>query len=174
MEQPTVDPEELRRQLTRSVRRVCPPWLADRSEDIVQNAVIRVLESRPRASAEHPSHPPASYLWRVAYSATVDEIRRVRRRQEVGMETPGLEQAAPPERREPWTAVASAELQAALNGCLDRLNEDRRLIVGFHLLGHDLSECEALSGWQPKKVRNLLYRGLAAVRACLARKGFAP
>ena len=84
-----VDPAELRRQHTRSVRRVCPPWLADRSEDLVQNAVIRVLESRPRSAGEHPSGPPASDLWRVAYRATVDESRRVRRRQEVAMETPG-------------------------------------------------------------------------------------
>jgi DNA-directed RNA polymerase specialized sigma24 family protein len=81
--QPTrpLDLERMRSHLTRSVDRVCPPWLAAFKDDIVQNAMIRVLQILEKD--EHNLSPPASYVWKVAYSATVDQIRRIRRRKEV-------------------------------------------------------------------------------------------
>lgn len=164
------DFEAIRRQLTISVRRVCPSWLADRSEDIVQNALVRVLESLRKT--EHERHPPASFLWKVAYSATIDEIRRVRRRRETTVEMPELERKGPVDAEGPLRSRVSDELADALEGCLRRLRENRRLMVGFYLLGHNLAESEELSGWPPKRVRNLLYRGLADLRRCLTVKGF--
>jgi DNA-directed RNA polymerase specialized sigma24 family protein len=41
-------------------RRACPRWLADQAEDIVQNAMLRVMNAR-RKSGEDPD-APASYL----------------------------------------------------------------------------------------------------------------
>ena len=69
----------------------------------------------------------------------------------------------------PWTRTARID---AVDACLRRLIDSRRLIVAFHLLGHDLAESEQLSGWGAKRVRNLLYRGLADLRHCLTAKGF--
>ena len=37
---------ELRAALRAAVVRVCPPWLADRADDLVQAATLRVLEDR--------------------------------------------------------------------------------------------------------------------------------
>jgi RNA polymerase sigma-70 factor (ECF subfamily) len=40
---------EMRAVLQRAVRRVCPRWLADRSEDLVQVAMMKVLDARGRS-----------------------------------------------------------------------------------------------------------------------------
>ncbi|MFI5007882.1 MAG: sigma factor, partial [Solirubrobacterales bacterium] len=51
--------------MQRAVRRVCPRWLADRQDDLVQMATLRVLEAR--RSAEGNPEVASSYLYRVAY-----------------------------------------------------------------------------------------------------------
>jgi RNA polymerase sigma-70 factor (ECF subfamily) len=166
----TVDFAQIRAKLVISVRRVCPRWLSDRADDIVQDAMIRVLDWQKKN--EDLEAPPSSYLWKVAYSATVDEIRRARRRRENPVEMEILEKQGPVDEQGPLQAAVSDDLAQALGGCLGRLRENRRLIVGFHLLGHTLAESEELSGWDGKKVQNLLYRGLADLRQCLSAKGF--
>ncbi|MFP3941602.1 MAG: sigma factor, partial [Thermoanaerobaculia bacterium] len=67
---------ELRRQLVRAVERTCPRWLSSEADDLVQNALIRVLEIRRRREGE--AEFSSFYLRRAAYSAVVDEIRRRR------------------------------------------------------------------------------------------------
>ena len=77
-------------------RRVCPRWLADRQDDLVQMATMRTLEAR--RSAEGNPEVATSYLYRVAYTTLIDEIRRLRRRPEVRLEDAegaGLEVPAP-------------------------------------------------------------------------------
>jgi RNA polymerase sigma-70 factor (ECF subfamily) len=165
-----VDFSEIRSILVISVRRACPRWLSDRADDIVQDAMIRLLAWQKKN--EHPGRPSSSYLWKVAYSATVDEIRRARRLRESPVEMEILEKQGPVDEQGPLQAAADDDLARALDRCLSRLRENRRLIVGFHLLGHTLAESEELSGWDGKKVQNLLYRGLADLRQCLAAKGF--
>lgn len=132
--------------------------------------MIRVMDWQKKN--EDSQGPSSSYLWKVAYSATVDEIRRARRRRENPVEMEILEKQGPVDERGPLQAAVSGDLAQALNGCLRRLKENRRLIVGFHLLGHTLAESTELSGWDAKKVQNLLYRGLADLRQCLSAKGF--
>ena len=175
--EPTLDYEieyaKIRERLVRSVRHVCPAWLRDRADDIVQNALIRVLEiSRVRESS---SPVPSSYLWKVAYSATVDEIRRLRRRPEVSWEDAERGGSEPPDPvgpAGPEADMALEELGAASEACLGALPEARRTVVGFHLLGYSAGEIAASLGRGEKSVRNLLHRGLVALRRCLAGKGF--
>jgi RNA polymerase sigma-70 factor (ECF subfamily) len=164
------DLTRIRHTLTVSVRRVCPSWLADSADDIAQEAMLRVLGSLEKT--EHSQGPSASYLWKVAYTATVDEIRRVRRRQERPLEAAELERRGPVDAAGPLREAREGELVQAVTDCLRRLRESRRLMVGFHLMGHSLAESQDLSGWDAKKVRNLLYRGLADLRRCLAARGF--
>ena len=78
------DLERLRADLARAVSRVCPPWLASRSEDLVQIAMIRVMKVQRRR--EGTVELSSSYLKKAAYSAVVDEIRRQRRSSEVPLE----------------------------------------------------------------------------------------
>lgn len=150
---------------------MCPSWLADRRDDIVQAALIRVSAI---ASREGNAPLAASYLWKAAYSATVDEIRRVRRRRESAIdELPGDALLAPdhvgPDRR-----IASREAGAAIRACLGGLIRDRRLAVTLHLQGHTIPECGRLLGWDTKRAENLAYRGLQDLRACLEEKGITP
>jgi RNA polymerase sigma-70 factor (ECF subfamily) len=165
----SVDFDLLRQQLARSVGRVCPPWLADSKEDIVQAALLRVL--KVMKSGEQNRTFPASYIWKVAYSATADEIRRVRRRQEVPLGEEIVNEMRPGVRSDPYQDQSLRELGGRIEQCLQRMQERRSLVVGFFLLGHSLAESERLTGWDGKKVRNLLYRGLSDLRSCLASKG---
>ena len=75
---------------------------------------------------------------------------------------------------DPFRDHAARELGEGIHQCLNRLSEKRRLVVGFHLFGHTLGEIETLLACNPKRVRNLLYRGLADLRRCLIAKGLQP
>ena len=172
---PPSDPAaELRSVLLRAVRRACPRWLADRAEDLAQAAVIRVLEAR----REGNDPLPASYLYKVAYTTLIDEIRRLRRRPEVpleeGADDGGVSAPAGPSPRDPAALLAAAEVGRAIEGCLAHLAEPRRLAVTLHLQGHTVPEAAALLGWEEKRTENLVYRGMAELRRCLEDKGVTP
>jgi RNA polymerase sigma-70 factor (ECF subfamily) len=164
------DYARLRSDLARAVARVCPPWLSDRRDDLVQVAMLRVMEVRKAHGAELN----ASYLSRVAYSALVDEIRRVRRRREVPLEDGTLAEPPAPAPQGPEAQASQAELVRAVSDCVARLESDRRLAVTLRLQGHSVPECAAVLGWTPKRAENLVYRGLADLRECLAAKGIRP
>lgn len=164
---------ELRAVLQRAVRRVCPRWLADRSEDLVQVAMIKVLEARGRG--EGLAGMPASYFYKVAYTTLIDEIRRLRRRPEVPLDenpadSPGLAAAS----GNPEDLAAASEVGGAIQACLLGLAEPRRLAVTLHLQGHTVAQAAAILGWDAKRTDNLVYRGLADLRRCLEAKGVTP
>jgi RNA polymerase sigma-70 factor (ECF subfamily) len=163
----------IRSTLVRAVRRICPAWLADRSDDLVQVAAMRVLSARPPGEGKSPL--PASYLYKVAYSALVDEIRRLRRRPEAPLEdeaTLGRAAAAPAP--DPEREYAATQVGRAIRDCLLGLVTPRRLAVTLHLQGHTVPQAAEVLGWDAKRTENLVYRGLADLRACLARKGVTP
>jgi RNA polymerase sigma-70 factor (ECF subfamily) len=154
------------------VARVCPSWLSAQAEDIVQAALIRVMEIAGRREGKEKVN--SSYLWKAAYSATVDEIRRQRRRSEVPLEGGGVETTLAAPSPGPEEAGRAGEIAAGLHDCLGRLVEDRRLAVVLHLQGHSGPEVARLLGWSEKRVENLIYRGLADIRRCLEGKGLRP
>jgi len=85
MEQPPPGSlEELRADLVRAVRRICPAWLADCADDLVQVALLKVMEVQRKS--EGKAALSSFYLQRVARSALIDEIRRRRRRPEVPLD----------------------------------------------------------------------------------------
>ncbi len=164
--------DDLRAQLAKSVSRICPPWLAAQRDDIVQVALMRLMQICAETERSEPY--PSSYLRKVAYSAMIDEIRRLRRNHEVELDTekehpPALDPGSNPER-----SRAGREIGAAIETCLGRLKQDRRFAVTLHLLGHSAAEIATLSTWGLKRVENLVYRGLDDLRACLMSKGLAP
>jgi RNA polymerase sigma-70 factor (ECF subfamily) len=166
----------IRGDLVRAVTRICPSWLSTRAEDLVQVALMRVLEIHRRS--EGNAQLSTSYLRKVAYSALVDEIRRWRRRKEVPLETddggidPAVEQASgipdPEERSE------GSEVGQAIRDCLRRMVSPRRSAVVLHLQGHSVPEIGSLMGWPGKKADNLVYRGMDDLRECLRAKGVEP
>jgi len=145
--------ERIRQVLIRAVERHCPPALAAHREDLVQMALLRLLE-RQRSEGSAPRG--ASYLWRVAYTVVIDEIRRFRRQQRQTEQLPGDEGGTP-----------GPEVRSELLECLGALQDRRRTAVTLHLQGFRMGEVAAALGWSEKQAENLVYRGLADLRACL-------
>jgi RNA polymerase sigma factor (sigma-70 family) len=162
---------ELEKVLGRMVRRVCPAWLSEQREDLVQNACLRIV--RKWRDAEESQPLQASYLWKVAHSVVMDEIRHNRRRPEVTLENPGIvepvSQAASPERRR-----AAGELGEAISEGVKRLSEARRWALLLYLYGFSLQDSAKMLGWNSKRVDNQRYQGLAELRAYLKERGFQP
>lgn len=164
--------EKLRRDLTRAVERVCPPRLADRRDDLVQTAMMRVMELQRREPDRSRLSP--AYLYRVAYTALVDELRDVERRREVAMEEVEAQPQQPMASGDPEKSASGSQIARAVRDCLRQLAQDRRLAVTLYLQGHTVPEAGELMGWDGKRAENLIYRGLGALRLCLSTKGFEP
>jgi RNA polymerase sigma-70 factor, ECF subfamily len=160
----TDDAERLREVLVRAVARVCPPSLAAQREDIVQNALLRVLPEMRRSSEQEPVRT-SSYLWKAAYTSMVDEIRRRTRRREVALEPEAVERPA---------SKPDPHLGLEIRDCLGRLVPPRRRAVGLYLFGFEAEESARVLGWRVKQLQNLTYRGLADLRRCLESKGIRP
>src|SRR5262245_22370215 len=70
----------LMERLTQAVRRVCPSWLSSERDDLVQTALIKILERERRTGTQQQLEK--AYLYRVAHSVMVDEIRSRKRKRE--------------------------------------------------------------------------------------------
>ena len=162
------DVARLREDLVRAVGRTCPRWLADRADDLVQTALMRVLDISARREEE--TEFSALYLRKAAYSAVVDEIRRLRRRGEVPLDQDGVAELSI-EDPDPERCAAARELGRTVRDCLFGLLEARRRAVTLHLLGHSVPEVAQLLRARAKQAENLVYRGLADLRRCLEGKG---
>lgn len=168
-----VDPDQLRRELARVVARVCPAWLAAARDDLVQAALIRVMKRLESPTTGEGNAPlSASYLYKVAHSVLVDEIRKVRRRRETDLDERSAD--APAEAADPERVAVSQQIGRGIQACLRAMLEDRRLAVTLHLQGHSVPEAAQVLDWPAKRTENLVYRGLADLRACLTGKGLRP
>lgn len=169
------DAARLRQDLENAVGTLCPPSLADRREDLVQEALVKVTRIVGRSAPGRPQKElNATYLWRTAYCALVDELRRLRRRREVALDEAGPADALASPQPGPGAASRGREVRRALADCLKRLIEPRRLAVILHLQGERPREAAELLGWPRKRVHNLTFRGIRDLRSCLAEKGVAP
>ena len=75
---------------------------------------------------------------------------------------------------DPLRAAEGKEKGRAIAGCLAKIHERRRVVVGLYLIGDSVSQMVASLRWDEKKVRNLLFRGLTDLRRCLSARGFQP
>jgi RNA polymerase sigma-70 factor, ECF subfamily len=163
--------------MARAVRKQCPAWLRDHAQDIAQAALTKVMAAERRGEGIRPLSP--FYLYRVAHSALVDEIRHRKRRPEVPLE--GVRAAdddarafEPAGHDDPESTASFRELGSAVRDCLSCAKRERRLAVTLYLLGHTVPEAARILGWDAKRTENLVYRGLADLRQCLAGKGHKP
>jgi RNA polymerase sigma-70 factor (ECF subfamily) len=170
-----IDYSKLRDDLRRAVARLCPSWLSSQRDDLVQAAVMRVMQilRRPASAGEGNRPLVPSYLYKVAHSALVDEIRRVRRRGEADLDEKGVAAVAVT-LQDPERIASSREIGRGIQDCLSRMSRDRRLAVTLYLQGHSVPEASRVLDWSVKRTENLVYRGLADLRECLMRKGMQP
>ena len=137
--------------------------------------MMRVMQIVDRQAPDGEGNRPfaSSYLYRVAHSVLVDEIRRVRRRRETDLEDEGVAPVAIT-RQDPEQIAASREVGRGIQDCLSRMSRERRLAVTLYLLGHSVTEASGVLDWPAKRTENLVYRGLADLRECLVSKGMHP
>lgn len=159
------------------VRKACPPWLARERDDLGQKAMLRLLE-RARRLADPNLEICATYLYRVANSIVIDEIRkrgrevlaedvedyRANSRQEVQEELQSS--------RNPVGQLRAKELRAAMEDCLSKINVERRRATGLRLQGFTIPEIAKMLDWKDKKAENMERRGRLDLRRCLSKKGF--
>lgn len=161
----------VQRRLLASVRRSCPPWLAHLAEDIVQDALLRLLELRRKSGGDRDWN--SSYLSRTAYSAVIDEMRRQIRRRETPEGGEVLEMTAgagiDPDRQ-----ASALEIDRAMRDCLSHLSRPRRAAIACHLQGYSVPEAARFLGWTRKRTEHLVARGLKDLRSCLLAKGITP
>ena len=169
----TIDYVALRRDIARAVNRLCPNWMADTRDDLVQAALLRVMHVVERRSpGEGNPAAAASYLYKVAYSVLVDELRRMRRRRETDLHEDALLVARAKE--DPERTASARQIGRGIRGCLRTMKHERRLAVALHLQGHTVAEAARLLDWAFKRTENLVYRGLSDLRVCLKAKGLRP
>lgn len=161
--------ERVQRVLRQAVHRTCPAWLRDQAEDLVQEATLRVFRVAERSGKEQGALG-TSYLWRVAHSAVMDEIRRRRRVRE---------EAADESRLETVTSTSASpqralEIRRAIAEGLGRLNAARRSAVLLSLYGFSLEETARALGWNRKRADNMRHLGLAELRRHLEERGIEP
>lgn len=168
--------EDIRRGLERAVGRVCPPWLSAHRDDLVQAAMLRILEIRNRGEERTFTR---SYLWKVAHAVLVDEIRRLRHRSEVplpGDSGPGGEECDGPGRRDadPERRLQERQLGEVIGSCLRTIKAERRQALVLFLEGHSVPEAARILGWGEKKTENVIFRGRADLRRRLELMGVKP
>jgi len=139
--------------LERAIRSRCFGLLASARDDLVQSAMVRILE---RDRHEDLGRRGASYAWKVAQSVMVDELRRLGRERRLAESVSEVKQS--------WVDPAG---RIQLRQCLERLEERRRMAVTLHLSGLRIPEVARAAGWTEKTAENLIYRGLDDLRSLL-------
>jgi len=173
--------EELLRRyavLLRSViARHCPKNLGIQTGDIEQEARVRLWRALER---EKELGDPASYIYRIAVSTTIDAVRRVLARREDQFQDRADEDSEPAApkmqlvddaRNRPDIRMDRQELMSVMARALATLAEDRRRAVELHLQGLTVPEISDLLAWSEARTRNLVYRGLEDLRQALRREG---
>lgn len=174
----------VQRQLLAAVRRVCPGWLDSDVDDLVQEAMIKLMRLKDSSAAEgqqqgqdqkHGEHDQGtqwslSDIRKTAHSVVIDEIRKRQRRPEMGTEVGGEADLVSDETESP----VPTDTQGTIEDCLAEQISARRRAVTLHLLGHTVTEVANYLECKAKQAENLVYRGIKQLRECLSAKGVYP
>ena len=141
----------------------------DEIDDLIQEVRIRLWRA---LTSDAGRAIQTSYVYRAALSAAIDLIRRRRARPEESLEDQAAaEEPSAAVRLQPDQAIEQAELGERIQRAVSDLPEPRDAVVRLYLSGYGREEIAGLMGWTEPKVRNLLYRGLADLRAKLLAQG---
>lgn len=142
-------------------------------DELLQNVRVRLWHTRGAESeTESIESTRTSYVYRAAVTAAIDIFRQRRSQVESLGETASREIAA--RRAGPDQDAELGDLTQRIQAALDSIVESRRVVVRMHLAGYPKEEITTLLGHTPAQTRNLLYRGLADLRAALTSRGITP
>ncbi len=158
-----------------AVDRVCPRQMGIRREELEQEVRLRLWKTLEN---EREITDPASFINRVALTAAIDAVRRIKARREEPLNNEaGEERNAAGERADPSPAASPEEVARGretwrkLKAALTRLPESRKHPVKLHLQGFTSDEIGRLLGFTEAKARNLVYRGLDDLKRELRTEG---
>ena len=162
--------------LRRAIVRLCPHDKGLQFDDIEQEARMRLWRA---LQAEREVTNYASYLYRIAATATIDAMRRVQARHEEQLHIlteqtadDGQSMIAPaPVRDSPEYLAESRETVRKVMSAVAKLPDEQRRAVGLYLQGMTSQDVADLRGWTEPKSRNLIYRGLKELRKSLREEG---
>jgi len=168
--------EEFGMLLRRAIVRFCPRDKGLQFDDIEQEARLRLWRA---LQCEREVTNYASYLYRIAATATIDALRRVQARHEEQLEIL-IEQrtddgdimlAPAPVRDSPERLAESREAVDRVMSAVAKLPDAQRRAIGMYLQGMTSQDVADLMGWSEPKSRNLIYRGLKELRKSLREEG---
>lgn len=136
-------------------------------DEVLQETRIRLWKTH--GTGEKIDQLPASYVYQTVASAAIDLIRRRRRgarHQALDDLTERLEARDDLDRD-----VDQRELGERIWAAVAALPPDRRVAVRMYLNGYNHVEVADRLGWTEARARNLVYRGLADLRAALGEEG---
>jgi len=173
--------------LRRAIVRLCPHDKGLQFDDIEQEARMRLWRA---LQDEREVTNYASYLYRIAATATIDAMRRIQARHEEQLQLmeqgadegemsigPGAASAiAPvsvttPVRDSPERLAESREAVGRVMLAVAKLPDEQRRAVGMYLQGMTSQDVADLMEWTEPKSRNLIYRGLKELRKSLREEG---
>lgn len=162
--------------LRRAIIRFCPRDKGLQFDDIEQEARMRLWRA---LQDEREVTNYASYLYRIAATATIDAMRRIQARHEEQLELlieqrtdDGEIMLAPaPVKDSPERLAESREAVDKVMSAVAKLPEGQRRAVGMYLQGMTSQDVADLMGWSEPKSRNLIYRGLKELRKSLREEG---
>jgi RNA polymerase sigma-70 factor (ECF subfamily) len=168
--------DEFGQLLRRAIIRFCPRDRGIQFDDIEQEARLRLWRALQR-EREITNH--ASYLYRIAATATIDAMRRAQARHEEQLHSSREDSAGSgdpltlpaPLKDSPDRVVESHEVIQKVEAALAQLPDERRRAVGLYLQGLTSQDIAELLDWTEPKSRNLLYRGLKDLRKLLSAEG---
>jgi RNA polymerase sigma factor (sigma-70 family) len=162
--------------LRRAIVRFSPHDKGLHFDDIEQEARMRLWRA---LQAEREVTNYASYIYRIAATATIDAMRRIQARHEEQLESLMEQRAddgeimlAPaPVKNSPEYLAESREAVGKVISAVEELPDDQRRAVGLYLQGMTSQDVADLMGWTEPKSRNLIYRGLKELRNSLREEG---
>ena len=168
--------EEFGVMLRRAIVRLCPHDKGLQFDDIEQEARLRLWRA---LQDERKVTNYASYLYRIAATATIDAMRRVQARHEEQLEIlveqrtdEGEMMLLPaPVKDSPERLAESREAVDRVMSAVAKLPDAQRRAVGMYLQGMTSQDVADLMGWSEPKARNLIYRGLKELRKSLREEG---
>ena len=168
--------------LRRAIVRMCPRDKGLQFDDIEQEARLRLWRA---LQSEREVTNYASYLYRIAATATIDAMRRIQARHEEQLDilteqradegeiliAPALVSATTLGRDSPERVAESREAIDSVKSVLAKLPDVQRRAVGMYLQGMTSQNVADLMEWTEPKSRNLIYRGLKELRKSLREEG---
>jgi|SoiMethySBSTD1v2_1073268.scaffolds.fasta_scaffold13993_3 RNA polymerase sigma-70 factor, ECF subfamily len=167
--------------LRRAIVRFCPRDKGLQFDDIEQEARMRLWRA---LESEREVTNYASYLYRIAATATIDAMRRIQARHEEQLDilteqraddgevlVATLVPAMAPVKDSPERQAESREAVGKVLSALGKLPNEQRRAVGMYLQGMTSQDVADLMGWTEPKSRNLIYRGLKELRKSLREEG---